>query len=84
MGRLKLITNKFPFVFIKITLLVLSMHLYGTAGAVRMASVLYSSNNLCLKTSMCNRPKNPHRNPFPKVALLSRVNVTAGSVNTNF
>lgn len=60
------------------------MHLYGTAGAVKIASVLYSSNNLCLKTSMCNRPKNPQRKPFPKVALLSRENDTAGSVNTNF
>lgn len=60
------------------------MHLYGTAGAVKMAYVLYSSNNLCLNTSICNNPKNPHLKPFPKVALLSRVNVTAGSVNTNF
>ena len=60
------------------------MHLYGTAGAVNMASVLYSSNNLCLNTSICNKPKNPHLKPLPKVALLSRVNVTAGSVKTNF
>lgn len=33
---------------------------------------------------MCNMPRNPHRKPLPRVALDSRVKVTAGSVKTNF
>jgi hypothetical protein len=81
------IINKFTInktIIKEITLFPLSIHLYGTAGAVRIASILYSSINLCLNTSICNNPKKPHLNPFPSVALLYLVKVTAGSVNTNF
>ena len=57
--------------------------LYGTLGVVNKVSILYSSSNLYLNTSICKTPKNPHLNPFPNADELSLIIITAGSVNAN-
>ena len=45
--------------------------LYTTEGAVVMSPRLYSRSSRSWTISMCNRPRNPHRNPNPMALLCS-------------
>ena len=57
---------------------------YVIDGYVIITSISYSSNILCLNTSICSIPKNPHLNPDPRAALASYYSVTELSVKHNF
>mmetsp|Transcript_3805 Transcript_3805/g.8717 ORF Transcript_3805/g.8717 Transcript_3805/m.8717 type:complete len:271 (+) Transcript_3805:427-1239(+) len=56
----------------------------GTNGFVAITDWRNSSSSRCRKTSMCRRPRKPHRKPGPRAWLVSRCTSTLESFKVSF